>query len=31
MRAGDQKIIGEKNFNSDNGIKDQDIMLMFIP
>ena len=23
MRAGDQKIIGEKNFNSDNRIKDQ--------
>ena len=23
MRAGDQKIIGEKNFNSDNGIKDR--------
>src|SRR6056300_1895458 len=23
MRAGDQKIIGEKNFNSDNGIKDK--------
>jgi len=23
MRAGDQKIIGEKNFNSDNGIQDK--------
>jgi len=23
MRAGDQKIIGERNFNSDNGIKDR--------
>ena len=23
MRAGDQKIIGERNFNSDNGIKDK--------
>jgi hypothetical protein len=26
MQAGDQKIIGEKNFNSDNKLKDKNLM-----